>query len=805
MKRPLGTVALAYLCGLLLGDKFQPPLHVLFSASLALAVCALLSKKLRHVLIWPLIFFTGWTNFAWRTAVVSPNDLRAFQSDAPELATARGVLRETPGEYVRLQNGTEFSNSVALLQVNALRKGATWRPAAGQIVVSTRGTLPAEFFAGQTVEIFGVLAPPPVPIAEGLFDYRTYLRRQEIYFQLKAASSDDWHLLPTNRAPPLADRFRAWARQALALGLPAGDESLRLEQALTLGDKTVLTDDVSEPFVRAATYHIFAVDGLRMAIIFGIFFALFRALSLPRAACGLVLVPLIWFYTALTGWPASAIRATVMLTVIIIGWALRRPSDLINSLFAAALIILLWDPQQLFQAGFQLSFFVVLCIILTLPALDKFAQRLFASDPLLPDELRPRWQKILRPPARFALDILLVSFAAWLGSIPLTAYYFHIVTPVSAPANLLAVPLCALVLISNLACLLVAGWFPAAAELFNHAGWFLMECIRVSSHWFAERPAAFLYVREPRFADVAIYYGALLAVFGGFVFKRKWRGLTAICVLCIAAFYGWRWQEARHTTALTILPLNGGSSVFADAARRTDDLLVDCGDTNSVEWVMKPFLRGQGVNRLPRLALTHGDLQHVGGTGLLCGLFPAKEIVTGTNRFRSPAYRQILRELERTPDHWRTVQGGDEIGAWTVEHPVAADSLSQADDAAMVLRGNFFDTRVLLLSDLGRAGQEALLERAPDMRADIVVACLPNQGEPLSDALLDAIQPRVIIITDSEFPATERASPRLRGRLEARNVPVIYTRTAGAVTIRIKPGQWKLKTMGGFCLNGNNP
>jgi competence protein ComEC len=82
-----------------------------------------------------------------------------------------------------------------------------------------------------------------------------------------------------------------------------------------------------------------------------------------------------------------------MLTVVIIGWVLRRPSDLVNSLFAAALIILLWEPRQLFQAGFQLSFFVVLCIILTLPGLRELGRRLSAPDPLLPDELRPRWQQ----------------------------------------------------------------------------------------------------------------------------------------------------------------------------------------------------------------------------------------------------------------------------------------------------------------------------------------------------------------------------------------------------------------------------
>src|SRR6185436_17386167 len=182
--------------------------------------------------------------------------------------------------------------------------------------------------------------------------------------------------------------------------------------------------------------HIFAVDGLRMAIIFGICFGLFRAVGIPRSISGLILIPLIWFYVALTGWPASAIRATVMLTIVIIGWVLKRPGDVINSLFAAALIILLWEPQQLFQAGFQLSFFVVLCLILTMPLLHGLWQRLWAPEPLLPEALQPRWRKALRAPVGYAAEVLLTSFAAWIGSVPLVGYYFHIITPISTPANL---------------------------------------------------------------------------------------------------------------------------------------------------------------------------------------------------------------------------------------------------------------------------------------------------------------------------------------------------------------------------------
>jgi competence protein ComEC len=687
------------------------------------------------------------------------------------------------------------------VSVTALVRGSNWQPAAGRIAVATAGKLSADFFAGQNVEIAGVLAPPPAPLAQGLFDYQTHLRRQGVYYQLKPSSTNDWRVAgPAKTSPPLADRFRRWARDALARGLPVEDESLRLEWVLALGDKSVLTEEVSEPFVRAATYHIFAVDGLRLAIIFGILFALFRVLGLPRAWCGLALLPLIWFYTALTGWPASAIRATVMLTVVVAGWALKRPSEVVNSLFAAAIIILVWDPQQLFQAGFQLSFFVVLCIILILPAFDQFSRRLLQPDPLLPAQLRPRWQRLLHLPARFVLDVLFTSLAAWLGSIPLAAYYFHIFTPVSGPANLVAVPLCALALASDLLSLLLAGWLPAGAELFNHAGWFLMECIRVTSHWFADWPEAYFYVATPNLFTIGLYYVILLTVLTGWLFRPKWRAWKAAGLVLLSVLWCGQWQREHAATRLTVLPLSGGSAVYCDAPGAANDVLVDCGNTNSVEFVMKPFLRAQGVNRLPRLVLTHGDLKHVGGVERLEALIRVDKIATSPVLFRSAAYRRIVADLERTPERHEIIKRGNEAGAWRVLHPDPAQKFLQADDNALVLLGKFHQTRILLLSDLGRPGQESLLASGQDLRADIVVAGLPEQTETLCDGLLDAIQPKLIIVADSEFPATKRASPRLCERLAARGIPVFYIRKTGALTISLRRKGWELQSPDGHKL-----
>jgi competence protein ComEC len=202
------------------------------------------------------------------------------------------------------------------------------------------------------------------------------------------------------------------------------------------------------------------------------------------------------------------------------------------------------------------------------------------------------------------------------------------------------------------------------------------------------------------------------------------------------------------------------------------------------------------VNSLNRLLLTHGDLRHIGGAEGISRDFSARQIVTSPVRFRSPAYRGIMQTLERAPDRWRKVNCNDEIGSWTVLHPQPADNFPQADDNALVLRGTFHGTRVLLLSDLGQLGQNALLERIPDLRADIVIAGLPAESEPLCDTLLDAVQPELIIIADSEYPANRRAGAKLRERLAQKGIPVIYTRT-GAATITVRRTGWELTTMDG--------
>jgi competence protein ComEC len=797
MKRPLAAVVSCYAAGLLLAGIFQPPLAALFPISFFILVLALILKKLRPVLICILLALAGWTNLIFHTAVISPDDLRNIIGDQTEIVSVRGILSQSPQIKISERDGEQSEHSLAQVRVSEIRSSDNWQPALGEIVVATPSELPANFFAGQSVEISGVIAHPPPPLAEGLFDDRDYLQTRGIYYQLKTESTNDWHLRePILISPPLTDRFLKWSKRTLAYGLPVEDEPLRLLWAMTLGWRTAFTGDIGDPFLRAGTMHLFAIDGLRIALIAGMLVALLRVLQVSRAWCGLIAIPAIWFYSAATGWESSAIRASVMMTIVLGGWALKRPGDLLNSLAAAAFIILLWEPRQLFEASFQLSFCVMLVIGLLLPRMNKISDELLRHDPLVPDDLIPRWRRGLISISRILARYFSLSIVAWLGSIPLSALYFHLFSPISPLANLIAVPLGMLALMSNLGALICGAWFPFATELFNNAAWFFMSAMTDVSKWFTKIPGSYFYVPAPSWILIAIYYSALVVVLGGWLKTARRKIFFTSALIFMSVFYFWQWENSRGETKLTILPLNGGHSVFVDAAGRKNDWLVDCGSENTVNFTLKDFLHAQGVNTIPRLVLTEGDLKNCGGAELLDQLFGIGELWTSPVHFRSGAYNEIISQFKKPLRH-KIFNCGDQAGVWKILWPTGTNSFPRADDNALVLLGNFRGTKILLLSDLSRTGQDALLSRTNDLRADIVIAGLPNEGEPLCDALLDAIQPKVVVIADSELPANRRASRELKARLEAAKVPVIYTRDSGAVTILANKNGWQLRTMDG--------
>jgi len=793
-KQPLTAVTLLFGAGIILQDYANCDWRWLVGVAGALLAISFVGGPLRNGFLAAFLVLTGAAALSFRTAIFSPFDLRQIIGSEPAIVTLQGTLTETPFQRVYERGSRENWRTIAFVSVDSMSLARkTNSPATGLLAVSTSGILPASYYDGQRVEITGVIQPPNGPVVDGMFDYRLYLKRLGIHYQLQVTSTNDWRIAGPSQSRPYSDRFLDWAQAALARGLPEVDEPLRLLWVMTLGWKTALSGEVAEPFMRSGTMHIFAISGLHIALIAAMIVGVLRCFIVPRSACALLVIPLIWAYTGITGWQASAIRSTVMTSVIVIGWSINRPSNLLNSLAAAALIILIWDPQQLFQAGFQLSFLVVLSLALISPVLTGWKERLLKGDPFLPEELRSRPERMARSAVNAFLTAVTTSLAAWLGSIPVVAYYFHFLTPSSLVANLIVVPLSSAALACNMATLALANWFRACTELFNHAAWcFMLWMIRISE-WSADLPSGCFNIQAPRPVTFLFYYLLLAAVIAGWFKNPRWRGWCIGALLLLGVVWTVQWRDERKETRLTILPLHGGEAIYIEQPSTSTEMLVDGGDEPAVRFSTKQYLRTRGANHLSGLLLSHGDVRQMGGAGLIQELFPARTIYASHMPFRSAPYRRVIDSFQSQPHLLTRVKRGERAGPLTILYPDEKERFRQADDVPIVAVAEVNGARVLLLSDLTRTGQAALLDRNPDLKADIVISGLPKQSEPLSESLLEAVNPRVVIITDATYPGYEHANHKVRERLNGRKFSVWYTSDSGALLLRFKNGTWSIE------------
>jgi beta-lactamase superfamily II metal-dependent hydrolase len=323
-----------------------------------------------------------------------------------------------------------------------------------------------------------------------------------------------------------------------------------------------------------------------------------------------------------------------------------------------------------------------------------------------------------------------------------------------------------------------------------------MECIRHTSQWSANWPGAYFYLSMPGLFTIGLYYLVLVTVLTGWLFRgdrRVWK-ITGLAVLM--SIWCGLWLSERPATRVTILPFNNGHAVYLESSRNSGDWLIDCGNDSSVDMVVKPFLRAHGVNRLANFALTHGEMPYTGGANSIVTLFSPKNIYLSSIHFRSPEYTKFEIIMAANTALRHPLHSGDHLGPWTVLHPDSSTHFPKASDNTLVLRAEINGVRLLLCSDLGHPGQNALFDHhdTNDLRADIVVAGMPAENEPLGEALLDAIQPRVIVIADS---SVKRAGENFRERLARRNIPVFYTVESDAVTLTLRNGRWQASGMEG--------
>ena len=302
---------------------------------------------------------------------------------------------------------------------------------------------------GDSIRVCARLRDPEV---FGRFDYPSYLRRKGIS-AIGYAGKEDWQVIA--HTPPHGPRHWQQVLTRRLAQILGSDKEYGTVAALTLGWRDDLDDDIRLAFQRAGAMHVLAVSGLHTGILMSVLWMLltgfgkWRPLYEQRGRICLLyltLCILLWLYAALTGWSPSVVRSVLMASIGALAVVTRRQAISINTIALAALIILTFRPSDLFAVGFQLSFAAVTAIIL------------FTSSELY-IMLQPPTMNWWMKPIRWVVDLMLISLAAWLGTLPLTLLYYGQTATYFLMTNLIVIP-AATVLVSLTLALLTIGWLP---------------------------------------------------------------------------------------------------------------------------------------------------------------------------------------------------------------------------------------------------------------------------------------------------------------------------------------------------------
>ena len=741
-RQPFVGLAIAACAGILVAD-FAPSRPLTLIA--ALAICAVFAVASRNSFaVYLLVAAAFYSVQSVRTTDSAGLRLARQLGGEPQPVTVLGSVVSEPkisargfGSFLLRLDGIE-------LEGRTLTSNAT-------LFVRWRGQ--AQF--GNQVRLFGVaerIAPPRNP---GEFDMRSYLARQDVYHGLLVRYAENGRILSHAGGNPIrraAQRSRNWMQAALSRGLEDSPEIHGLISGMVLGARDETPDEIEEQFQQTGTLHLFAVSGLNVAIVAQLLWIIAIAARVPRRWAIALIIPALFFYAAITGLNTSSVRAALMGAILLGGFFVERKVLPINSVAAAAFLILCYDTNQLFSPGFQLSFAVVLAIIILADPLYRFLLRGWEPDPFLPRSFVGKIPRLAQRSWQAVARALSVSLAAWIGSTPLILPYFHLITPVSLLANLVVVPIAFLVLAVGLMSLLVAAFAPVLTTILNNANWSLAWVILGSVQLFARAPASHFYLERPH------------------------------------------WPEGAHIE-LTALDLNEGAAVHVRTAGA--DWLFDPGGERDFKRVLRSYLRSRGVNRLDGLLLTHGDATHIGGADAVMSAFRPRQVVDSPSPDRSIVHRRLILQCAERSIPRKLVRAGDEFHlspnvTARILFPLPDSRARIADDQALVVQLVLFgNARVLLLSDSGEATERALLARQVDLRSDLIIKGQHHSGVSGSPEFLDAVRPQAIIATARESAENQRIKEDWAGMVKVRGIKLLRQDKAGAVRVRFFHDHWE--------------
>ena len=416
------------------------------------------------------------------------------------------------------------------------------------------------------------------------FDYANYLSKKNIFWQHWVKGPEIAQIIQNQEISisHLTLVSRSFLQQLIAKHLKPGVPQ-EVTSAMLLGNRKGVSDILEDSFIRSGTIHILAVSGLHLGIFYWLVVKIFgswRSHQLLKWAFILIGLTTIWGFSLVTGLAASTQRAAIMLSILLLGNVLNKQSNTINSLGGAAILIILGDPYQLFQIGFQLSFIALAGILYLQPKIAC-------------------WWIPTNGFTNYLWQLTSVSLAAQIAVLPISVYYFHQFPTYFLLANLMLLPLAFGIIVAGIG-FFISSLVPSLIFLFTPPLTLLTKLAGLIVKQIGSLPGSTLQGLEINFFEMVLFYAVLCTIFLFFASYNRWlliSLLTLLAVLAGIAYFKKSMVNRRQMIAVYHIP---GHTALDFIDRNKVSTAMDVAlkpDISKVRYKMGGFRRHLRTNR----------------------------------------------------------------------------------------------------------------------------------------------------------------------------------------------------------------
>ena len=552
-----------------------------------------------------------------------------------------------------------------------------------------------------------------------------------------------------------------------------------LVAGLAIGEISDLSPELEEQMRIVSLTHLVAVSGSNCAIVVGMVYLIAVGLRFGRAGRTVISLAALGLYVLLIGPDPSVLRAGVMAASVIVMIALGRRTWALNALAIAAIILLIADPWLAVEFGFGLSVLATAGILLLAPAMSEKLSR--------------------RMPVPLALG-LSVTLAAQLFCLPLLMQLQPGLPTYSVIANLLAGPIVAPVTVLGMIALVLTPIAPPLVSMISWLASLGTWVIEVVAIFFSGLPVAYFPWATgwpATILSVLLIVAVAIWLRAGSV-PMKQLGVSALVVVAVATIS----TPAASEILPKSWPLKDWSLVACDVGQGDAFVIQSEGrtaviDVGSDDELINRCLAELGISRIDLLVLTHFDFDHVGGIkGAISTRSVSTAILSGFPDDR-PATMEAVDLLNKRQARLITAEPriSGKLGefAWRVIAPSRqASEAKDSNDASVVMIFSGPDYDLLLLGDLGEAGQQRISSSATGILGSsdkpLILKVSHHGSNDQSSALHERLRPELAVISAGEGNGYGHPGKELLDLLARSGSQVLRTDLHGSLAISISSG-----------------